>query len=65
MRRRTLLSAILAGRLVDARLTAFAGYRGDGIEDVGEVVDGETAVVRPGLGGPAPPPPATGSRVRL
>ena len=36
----------LLGRLVDARLTAFAGYRGDGIEYVGEAVDGETAVVR-------------------
>lgn len=36
----------LLGRLVDARLFALAGHRSDGIEYVGEAVDGETVIVR-------------------
>lgn len=36
----------LLGRLVDARLITLAGYRADGIEYLGEAVDGETALVR-------------------
>lgn len=36
----------LLGRLVDARLIALAGHGSDGIEYVGEAVDGETVTVR-------------------